>query len=108
MALIDKSRIDSPYLDQVASKPTFKLNSHVAHVVADPQYNNTNPYRLNTSYTGGDNLNHNITISIYAGDSLDDTRFQIERPEDNFISKKVTSRELANTLNITDLSSIIL
>ena len=108
MALIDKSRIDSPYLDQIASKPTFKLNSHVAHVIADPQYNNINPYRLNTSYTGGDNLNHNITISIYSGDNLDDTRFQIERPEDNFISKKVTSNELANTLNITDLSSIIL
>ena len=108
MALIDRNLIDSPYLDKISSTAAFRLNSVVPNIAANAEYNNTNPYPIRTTYTGSDNLEHNITVNVFPSDNLDDTMFQIERPEDNFISKKVTSDELSTTLNITDLNTIIL
>lgn len=108
MALIDRNLIDSPYLDKISSTAAFRLNSVVPNIAAQAEYNDTNPYPIRTTYTGSDNLEHNITVNVFPSDNLDDTMFQIERPEDNFISKKVTSDELSTTLNITDLNTIIL
>lgn len=108
MALIDRNLIDSPYLDKISSTAAFRLNSLVPNIAANAEYNDTNPYPIRTTYTGSDNLEHNITVNVFPSDNLDDTMFQIERPEDNFISKKVTSDELGTTLNITDLNTIIL
>ena len=108
MALIDRNLIDSPYLDKISSTAAFRLNSVVPNIAAQAEYNDTNPYPIRTTYTGSDNLEHNITINVFPSDNLDNTMFQIERPEDNFISKKVTSDELSTTLNTTDLNTIIL
>lgn len=108
MALIDRNLIDSPYLDKISSTAAFRLNSVVPNIAAQAEYNDTNPYPIRTTYTGSDNLEHNITVNVFPSDNLDNTMFQIERPEDNFISKKVTSDELGTTLNITDLNTIIL
>tara|TARA_R110000850_G_scaffold20108_1_gene60118 strand:+ start:862 stop:2946 length:2085 start_codon:yes stop_codon:yes gene_type:complete len=109
MALIDRNLIDSPYLDKISSTAAFRLNSVVPNIAANPEYNYTNPYPIKTTYTGSDNLDHNITVNVFPSDDIDkETMFQIERPEDNFISKKVTADELGTTLNITDLNTIIL
>ena len=108
MALVKQDVLKSPYLDKISSQPAYKLNSMAQGILDIPMYDFNTPYPLNTTYTDSKDVEHNVTINIFPGDNLDDTRFQIIRPEDQFTSQKLTPNELKDSLDETDLKNIVL
>jgi hypothetical protein len=94
------------YIDNIVTDPIYRLNSLTQQVVLSPVFDRENPYTLNTSYEGEDGGMHSLDISIYPGDSLDDTRYILTR--DGIPTKKATPTDIIKALTLTEMRNIVL
>lgn len=110
VAMVDAGKVSSPVLDEIQSSPVFKMNSLTQAVSLNPRFNSTTPYVLSTTFKladeSGVEQKKNVQIRIYPSDKLEDTRY--ETVIDGKVSTKMTPDELANELQGTVLSTIIL
>lgn len=107
-AMIQQELINSPYLNEISSQPVYKLNTYAQAVLDVPTFDSSNPYTINTTFKNSEtNMDEPVSIRIFPGDNLDDTRYQIVL-SDGTVSPKSTSADLKFSLGNTDLSSIVL